>query len=301
MRCITVFTPSYNRRHTLHRVFESLKQQTYKNFEWIIIDDGSIDNTKSLIDEFKAQNPFFEIRYYYQENQGKHIATNNAVKYAKGELFITLDSDDGCKPQAFEQLLNIWYSIPESERKSYKGVACRCCGFDSQDEILGTKFIVNSNGFLDSDDIEIRLKYKVQGELWGMTRTEVLRENPYPQAHGLKFYPENVYWGNIGIQYKTRYCNMPLRIYYYDNDNITKRVNYKETFYIRQWVLQIVLPKKGFWYCPHYYAKQAVGLIRDGLSIGKTLKELYLIPTSLSGKIITIIATPLGILLKKKS
>ena len=93
---ITVFTPSYNRAKTLPRVFECLKKQTYKSFEWIIIDDGSEDNTKDVVDGFLKENNFFDIIYVYQKNQGKHIATNNAVKMCRGNFFITLDSDDTC-------------------------------------------------------------------------------------------------------------------------------------------------------------------------------------------------------------
>ena len=85
---ITVFTPSYNRAKTLPRVFECLKTQTYKSFEWIIIDDGSEDNTKDVVDGFLKENLFFDIIYVYQKNQGKHIATNNAVKCAE-ETFLS--------------------------------------------------------------------------------------------------------------------------------------------------------------------------------------------------------------------
>lgn len=300
MNFITVFTPSYNRRHTLQRVFESLKQQTYRNFEWIVIDDGSNDDTKSLIENFKNENSFFEIRYYYQKNQGKHIATNNAVNYAKGDFFITLDSDDGCKPEAFEELLRIWLSIPEEQRISYKGVACRCC--DSKKyKLIGNEFIAGENGFLDSDDIEIRLKYKIHGELWGMTKTEVLKENPYPIVDGLKFFPENVYWGNIGLKYKTRYSNIPLRLYYYnENDNVTKNYNPRELFNVRVWAIQTVMKEKGFLYSPKYFIKQFIGLVRDGLSSKKSIYELYKITNSLSKRIILTLAFPIGYVLYLK-
>ena len=117
---VTVFTPAYNRAHTIHRVYDSLKVQTCKDFEWIVVDDGSSDNTKEVVEGYIAENNDFDITYYYQENQGKHMATNKAVQMARGDLFITLDSDDGCKPNAIERLLSFWDTIPQEERVKYK-------------------------------------------------------------------------------------------------------------------------------------------------------------------------------------
>lgn len=81
---ITVFTPSYNRAHTLHRVYESLKKQTYRDFEWLIVNDGSTDETQKIVADFQAQDNFFPIRCLEQANQGKHMATNRAVREARG-------------------------------------------------------------------------------------------------------------------------------------------------------------------------------------------------------------------------
>ncbi len=82
---VTVFTPTFNRGNVLYRVFESLCAQTFKDFEWIIIDDGSNDNTKELVNSYILQNNF-PIVYRYQENSGKHIAMNRAVEIARGDI-----------------------------------------------------------------------------------------------------------------------------------------------------------------------------------------------------------------------
>ena len=102
LNVFTVFTPTYNRAYTLHRVYESLKAQTYRDFEWLIVDDGSNDNTRELIQKWQNES-LFSIRYIYQQNSGKHIAFNRAVREAKGELFLTLDSDDACVEEALER------------------------------------------------------------------------------------------------------------------------------------------------------------------------------------------------------
>lgn len=299
---ITVFTPSYNRAHTLHRVYESLKAQTYGDFEWIIVDDGSTDGTKAVVEGFQSQNDPFPIRYFYQENQGKHMATNRAVREAKGELFITLDSDDGCKPEALEHLLEMWEKIPEQERSAYKGVSCRCCKPETPDVIIGTH-LPGGKKYLDSNDHELRYCYKVKGELWGMSRREVLLENPYPAIEGLHYYPEGVYWGKIGARYKTRFFDEPLRYYYVDgaaaDSQLTKRVNAKETYYAREYYMSPEMIRRYFWYDPWNFYKQAVGYVRDGLLTERSCKALYKgVSGSIWGSILFLLALFPGWMLK---
>lgn len=279
---VTVFTPAYNRAHVIHRVYDSLKSQTYQNFEWIIVDDGSSDHTKAVVDSFVAQGNFFEIRYFYQENQGKHRATNRAVREARGELFITLDSDDGCKPNAIARLLQVWNTIPEAEREKYKGVSCRCCKPESPEQIIGSHLkgeILGDITYLDSNDHDLRYRHKVKGELWGMSRRQVLLENPYPAIEGLHYFPEGVYWGKIGRQYATRYFDDPLRYYYVDGtqaeNQLTKRVNAKETYYAREYMLSKDMIRTYFWCDPLNFYVQAVGFVRDGLLTGRKMKMLF--------------------------
>lgn len=273
---ITVFTPAYNRAHTLHRVFDSLKTQTFRDFEWIIVDDGSSDDTKAVVEQFAEQKPFFEIRYFYQKNQGKHIATNLAVREAKGEFFITIDSDDGCKSNALERLMEVWNTIAPTERENYKGVSCRCCAPETPETIIGTHLPQAS---MDTNDHDLRYKYKVKGELWGMTRIQVMRENPYPVIEGLHYYPEGVYWGKIGLKYTTRYFDEPLRYYYVDGtameNQLTKRVNANETYYAREYMLSKSMLRRYFWCDPVNFWMQAIGFVRDGLLTGRSVKQLF--------------------------
>lgn len=87
MKKITIFTPTYNRAHLLPNLYEFLIGENYENLEWIIVDDGSTDNTKEVVNTFKKQN-ILNIRYFYQANQGKHVAYNKAIEEADGDLFI---------------------------------------------------------------------------------------------------------------------------------------------------------------------------------------------------------------------
>lgn len=110
MKLLTVFTPTYNRGYCLRNLYESLKRQTSNNFLWLVIDDGSVDNTKELCLEFQKENRV-EIVYYYQQNGGKHVAHNNAVKICQTELFLCVDSDDILSDQAVETIENAYNAI----------------------------------------------------------------------------------------------------------------------------------------------------------------------------------------------
>ena len=273
---ITVFTPAYNRAHVIHRVYESLKNQTHRDFEWIIVDDGSTDDTGQVVATFQQEENFFPIRYYYQENQGKHMATNRAVQEAQGEFFVTLDSDDGCKPNALQRMLEVWETIPADQRNSYKGVSCRSCLPDVPDKPIGTPL---PQPVLDTCDHDLRYRHKVKGELWGMTRRQVMLENPYPAIEGLHFYPEGAYWGKIGMKYQTRVFDEPLRYYYVhggeQENQLTKRLNPKETYYIREYMLSKPVISRYFWCDPVNFYMQAVGFVRDGRLTGRKARELF--------------------------
>jgi glycosyltransferase involved in cell wall biosynthesis len=209
----TVFTPTYNRASTLYRVYESLKQQTYHDFEWLIVDDGSIDNTSTLIEQWKKEAKF-PIRYIWQKNQGKHIAFNYGVQEAKGELFLTLDSDDACLPEALERFQHHWNSIPVTQRSKFAGVTVLC--LNQKGKVVGTEFPFYVT---DSNSIEIHAKYGVIGEKWGFQKTDILKMFPFPEIPDENFITEAIVWHRISKKYKTRFVNEKLRIYYEDTSN----------------------------------------------------------------------------------
>lgn len=211
MKTFTVFTPTYNRANTLSRVFESLMQQTFTDFEWLIVDDGSMDQTDALIQEWQ-QKAFFPIRYYFQENQGKHIAFNKGVQKAVGKFFVPLDSDDACLPQSLERFLTLWNTIPDAQKENFSGICVLCQ--DQNGSIIGDHFPCS---ILDSNSCEIDYKYRVTGEKWGFHRTEILKKYPFPEVRDVKFIPESIIWHNIAKKYQIRCVNEALRIYYLEN------------------------------------------------------------------------------------
>ncbi|WP_438997232.1 glycosyltransferase family A protein [Candidatus Puniceispirillum sp.] len=209
----TVFTPTYNRAHTLSRVYDSLCNQTFTHFEWLIIDDGSSDNTKQLIDGWIAERRV-SIRYEFQPNSGKHVAINHGIRLAKGDLFLIADSDDGFPANALETFHSHWRAIPDAQRPRFTGVTGLCA--DEQGKIIGDKFPEN---IFDSNSADIYYRFGIRGEKWGFHRTEVLRHFPFPKLENMRFVPEGLIWNAIGRQYKTRFVNDIVRDYYQGADD----------------------------------------------------------------------------------
>lgn len=204
----TVFTATFNRAHTLRRVYDSLCSQTYRDFEWLVVDDGSTDGTRALIEAWSRQAPF-AIHYVHQENRGKHVAHNRGVELARGQLFLSLDSDDSCVPQALERFKWHWDRIPAASRASFTGVTALCA--DQLGRVHGSRFPVD---VFDSDSLEARYRFKVTGEKWGFHRIEVVRRYPFPEIPGARHVPENLVWFQIARSYRTRYVNEVLRTYW---------------------------------------------------------------------------------------
>ena len=209
----TVFTPTFNRAHTLHRVYNSLCAQTFSDFEWVVVDDGSEDNTKHLIAQWKKEADF-PVLYKKQKNRGKHVAINHGVALAKGELFIIADSDDEFLPDSLRILYDEWNGIDGNRRTSFTGVTGLCVSENG--EIIGDSYPFDR---LDSTPAEIFYVYGIKGEKWGFHRTAVLKEFPFPEYANGGFYPEGLVWNRIGRKYLTRYINKPVRRYFSDAGN----------------------------------------------------------------------------------
>jgi glycosyltransferase involved in cell wall biosynthesis len=180
---LTIFTPTYNRAHTLERVYRSLKAQSCQDFEWIIVDDGSVDSTEELVNNW-IQSATFPIRYFYQQNAGKHIAWNYALGMAKGTYFECLDSDDELSPNAVEVL--------KMDLKPHIGTVS---------EVAARAFLLlNPNGELfgknlELDDfsksfVELVYENKLPSDVWMAFHLEKLREFPFPEQYKKLYFPE---------------------------------------------------------------------------------------------------------------
>ena len=195
---LTVFTPAYNRGHLLPKLFESLARQTFKGFEWLIVDDGSEDNTQDVISGLIAKNDCkFPVRYYRQQNGGKHRAINRGVREADGEMFLILDSDDTLPDSSLETIAYYYNQIREDN--TFGGV----CGYMAHHDgtVIGRG---NDDKVLDTDSISLRYKYNVEGDMCEVFRTSVLKEYMFPEIDGERFCPEALVWNRIAQKYKLR-------------------------------------------------------------------------------------------------
>jgi glycosyltransferase involved in cell wall biosynthesis len=213
----TVMTPTFNRAHTLPRAYASLQEQTFRNFEWVVVDDGSTDHTPELVEGWHTDS-FFPIRYIRQANLGKHVARNRAVTVARGRFFVGLDSDDWLLPHALHRILEVWEEIPVERRDGFLGVAGRCALPD------GTKVGHDLPAhFLDSEEIELRGRFHIAGDNAGMSRIDVLRAFPMPEFEGELYVTPGVVQNRIAQRYKTRYFDEVIKIADYQEGGLTDR------------------------------------------------------------------------------
>ena len=298
----TIFTPTYNRERVLHRVYESLLIQTFSNFEWLIIDDGSTDNTKQLVETWQNDpETWFSIRYYWQPNQHKKVAHNYAVKLAQGEFFLTFDSDDRCVPQALERFNYHWLQIPSDIRDKFSSIYVLCT--DQSGYQIGNSF--PGDTYFDSNTLDIFFKYKIRGEKWGVYRTSIMQEFPFPEEAtklpGLIM--ESLIWNKIAENYDTRFVNEKLRIYY-TNHSLEKKspVILKNQIKLNSlsnvYSLNIFL-SSYFTYLksdPITFIKFGALITRFYLHIESNTDLPYL-PTGLKPKLLVLLLSPLGFIL----
>ncbi|ENQ3106085.1 Glycosyltransferase involved in cell wall bisynthesis [Bacillus sp. 491mf] len=218
---ITVFTPAYNRGYIIEKLYRSLQEQTYTEFEWLVIDDGSSDNTEELFRLWTVEKNPFPIRYYKIENGGKHRAINKATDLAEGELFFIVDSDDYLTKDALESIDN-WERNLEN-----KELFCGVSGNRGKqaNEFLGTTF---EGDYLDATSLE-RTKYNITGDKAEVFYTNILRKYKFHEFEGEKFISEATVWEKMAHDgYKIRWFNKTIYICDYLEDGLTN--NMKEIF-----------------------------------------------------------------------
>lgn len=213
----TVFAPTYNRAHTLGRVYDSLVAQTLRDFEWLVVDDGSTDNTVALLQQWQAEG-LLTLRFVVQPNGGKHRAYNRGVQEARGELFLALDSDDSCDPDTLMAMAKAWQAIPAGERDGFSGVTCLCRS-DTGTVLEGGLPAEH----LDGHPFTVLAQLGRTAEMWGFHRTEILRAHPFPDFPGERFCPEGLIWNRIALRYRSRFINRALRVYHDSADNLSSR------------------------------------------------------------------------------
>jgi len=224
----TVFTPVYNRANTLHRVFESLNNQTFKDFELLIINDGSKDDSHNgILKLIKSAN--FSVNYVNNKNNRHKMACLvQGIKLAQGEFFLTFDSDDECEENALQVFNDAFNKIPKSKKVNISGITCQCK--DQFGVLVGEKFHEDP---LYSSSIKNILKGKYLNEKWGFVKTDVLKGITVNEEIFSKGYiPEGTLWILLSkYKFETVYINNILRTYYMDTENRITNNNHDKNAY----------------------------------------------------------------------
>ncbi len=196
---LTVFTPTYNRRALLQRVYDSLLEQTSKNFCWLIVDDGSDDGTEHQVQQW-IDDAKVAIRYIFRENGGKMRAHNTGVEHTETELFVCVDSDDYLTADAVFQIEQAWTEVKERDDLDRKVAGIVAHKGKSVYEIL------SGNDFPKVAYSTLQGLYRrgFQGETTLVFRTDVLRQYPFPEISGEKYVPEDYIYDKIDKDYVLR-------------------------------------------------------------------------------------------------
>lgn len=274
---LTVFTPAYNRAHTLGRTYESLRSQSCKDFLWLIVDDGSTDNTAELVKQWQQQDNGFEIRYVYKENGGMHTAHNTAYELIDTELNTCIDSDDAMGPEAVRLICEKWEKVRD---QGYAGIMGLDAGFDGK--IIGKGFPAG----LTETTVIGYYNAGGSGDKKLVYRTDVIRMYPpYPVFEGEKYYSLSYKYRLIDRDYRMAVLDEILCNVEYQQDGSTNNMlrqyarNPKGFAHWRKFSMQLPMSRKRlFVVCVHYVSSSILAknrhFIRESPRKGMTLAAL---------------------------
>lgn len=285
MKTLTVFTPTYNRAYCLHKCYESLTRQTSKDFLWIVVDDGSTDNTRELVYSWK-QLGVIEIEYYYKENGGMHTAHNEAYKNIKTELSVCIDSDDFMPDNAVELIINKWRKEGDDRYAGILGL-----DIDTKGNRIAKKAFPED--LKTCKYMELK-KYGIIGDIKFIYRTEVIKQYlPYPTFPGENYLSVGFIYALIDLKYDMLCSNDVYCIVEYMPDGITKNKilqykKYPQGFaYIRK-IMMTISPTRAdrFRSAIHYVSSSIFANNKNYLRESPN-------------KLLTIFAIPFGFLLNR--
>ncbi|KZD27257.1 glycosyltransferase [Bacillus cereus] len=283
MENLTIFTPTYNRAYCLTNCYESLKRQTCKNFIWLIIDDGSSDNTKELVDSWIAEK-YIKIMYHWQQNQGMHGAHNTAYGLIETELNICIDSDDYMPDDAVEKIISFWNSYGSDEVSGIIGLDLYIDG-----QIIGSELPENLKY---STLFNLYNKHGVTGDKKLVYRTELTKKYPYPIFKNEKYVGLAYKYYMLDQQYEMLLMNEPLCYVEYMPDGSSMnmlnqyRKNPRGFAFYRKELMKLPFTNRVFKY------RQAVHYVSSSF-IAKNKRFMQESPC----KGLTICALPLGVIL----
>ena len=210
---ITIFTPTFNRAHLLKKLYDSILLQKSNNFEWLIVDDGSTDDTETVVNKFIEEKKI-NIRYYKKTNGGKHSAINFGLQNTQNSLFFIIDSDDVLTENAVEIINNKWEEIKNKEK------ICGIIGLSGYQngKIVGDYFLEDDWQVSFSD---VYLKYNLKGDKSVAFKTEVLQQYPFPEKQRIRFVFEAVVWHEMSKKYNVLALNKIVQFVEYQKSGVS--------------------------------------------------------------------------------
>lgn len=211
---VTIVTPAYNRALTMPRTIASIENQTFKDFEYIIVDDGSTDDLDSVVKLF-MDSTNIPVMYIKKENEGVHTARNAGIKEGRGIYSVEIDSDDELTSTAVQSFVDAWDSIPKENQSLYREVVAQC--MDEKGRRCGRPFPNNINELPNKEAHKVCASIK--GEHFSCSLMSVRKENPFPEPQGVTFYTESLLWALLDKKYKSFFINDIVRVYHSEGDD----------------------------------------------------------------------------------
>ena len=215
---LTIFTPAYNRAHTLPRTYESLCHQSCKDFIWLIVDDGSTDGTSELVRQWQVENNSFEIQYIYKENGGLHTAYNTAIAELSTELATCIDSDDWMVDGAVEKILYKWDSDGNENVAGIEALDCYASG-----EIIGD--VLPNQETINLIDLYVGNYHIKNGDRKLIVRSDLYKSvSPMPTLNGEKNFNPHYMHLQISQKYDFLVLNEPVCFVEYQPDGMSRNI-----------------------------------------------------------------------------
>lgn len=285
VRPITVFTPTYNRADLLKRCYESMCEQTCQDFVWLIVDDGSQDDTSQRVSEWTKKDHKFELQYVYKENGGLHTAYNTAIERIETPLCVCIDSDDFMPANAIEKILCFWEAYGSNEYAGIVGL-----DYDLNGNVIGDP--LPSQKSINLIDLLVG-RYRIHNG----DRTNVVRTELYKKYAPMKVFPGeknfNPHYLHLQISQKYDFLvmNENLRFVEYQptgmSHSILQQYRNSPNSFMQTRLLYLSFPDTSF----SFRVRHSVHLVASGILAGKLPQAVKLSPC----KTITLFAIPLGI------
>ncbi|WP_366161298.1 glycosyltransferase family 2 protein [Bacillus infantis] len=279
---LTIFTPAYNRAYTLNKCYESLLRQTCKEFSWLIVDDGSTDNTRELVSKW-IEDGKLNIKYIYQDNLGMHGAHNTAHQNINTELCMCCDSDDYLADNAVEEILKLW----ETKRND-----TGCSGIVGLDATESGKIRAQIPHNLSETTLyDLRYRYKLKGDVKLVYRTSLMQQEYYPIIPNEKYLAVGYKYFKLDNDYKLAVLNKILCYVEYLEDGGTKnktRLYQKCPKGFMHYRIEMIRSSKDF----KVKLRNAIHLVSSSI-FAKETKKIHLI----ENKLVLLLALPFGALL----